>query len=401
MVMEEREKILAEKVRELLTEKFGKNYEFRVVYNDKVSSSGEDSWLWKCYSYPTYYDLQYPFKIKGGRELGTMFMRAELRHVYFDGRRKIIWPDDFIDPYPIFLEIYEVLYPIAIDEVVFYRDGYAEIRVWMDIDLAFLSEAYYAVWFIYPGINERLMSRENRMKFARIIPGVVKDIEVFLRIIKESLERCNIKVDFSNVKFREGDDVFPLVVNLEDCSKLFFNIERPKVLLRFPIKGMKDEEIVDNIMKRVYALAEIKRKFRKEWLPSEERRKCYESTMRYPEDPYRERFWGDEKPHIGFREIVNWPTGNKEEDEKLRSAIENLVREEALSYEKGEQAEISRIYNLDGYRLEWVNYKFENGKIVGGELRINKRKTYKFPLEKIEFLKEEFPELWKKSRKRK
>lgn len=321
-----------------------------------------------------------------------VFTQVDPRKVYFDGRRKIIWPDDFIDPYPI-----------TIDHLSFYKN---HVDLWIKelIMLDFLSEAYYAVWFDYDWfgffdeINTRLLSREDRMKLARIIPGVIKDIEVFLRCLKESLEKCNIKVDFSNVKFH-GSVEFPLVVNLEDGSKLFLNIEWPNVLLRFPIKGMKDEEIIDNIMRRVDALAEIKRKFRKEWLPSEERKKCYESTMQYPEDPYREGFQSDKKPHIGFRKLINWPTGNKEEDEKYKGEVEILVREEVLRYEKGEQAEISSIYNFDGYRLEWVNYKFENGKIVGGKLKINKKETCKFPLEKIEFLREEFSELWEKSGK--
>jgi len=398
MVIEEREKNLAEKIRELLTEKFEKNYEFRVEYNSNISSSGKDLWLWNCYSYPRYRDLEYPVKTKDGRELGTMFMFHQvddLKYVYFDGRRKIIWPDDFIDPYPI-----------TIDYLSFYKN---HVDLWMGelIMLDFLSEAYYAVLLDYDFgfsyeevINPKLLNREDRMKLARIIPGVIKDIEVFLRCIKESLEKRGIKIDFSKAKFYGAVD-FPLVVNLENGSQLFLNIEWPDVCLSFPIKGMKDEEIIDNIMKRVDALAEIKRKFRKEWLPSEERRKCYESTMRYPEDPYREGFRWDRKPHMEFRKLINWPTGNKEEDRYYKSDIEFLAREEALRYEKGEQTEISSIYNLDGYRLELVNYEFKNGKIIGGRLKINKKVTCRFPLEKIEFLKEEFPELWKKSRKRK
>jgi len=392
MVMEET-KSVAEKVRELLTEKFEKNYEFHIEYNNNPSSS----WLWRCYSYPRYRDLEYPVKTKDGRELGTMFMFHQvddLKFVYF-GKRRIIWPDDFIDPYPI-----------TIDHLSFYKDY---VDLWMGelIMLDFLSEAYYTVLldyeferFLYEEINTRLINREDRMKLARIIPGIVKDVEVFLRCIKESLEKRNIKVDFSNVKSSGATDV-PLVVNLENGFKLFLNVVWPNVCLSFPIKGMEDEEIIDNIMKGVDALAEIKRKFRKEWLPSEERRKCYESTMRYPEDPYREGFRWDRKPHMEFRKLINWPTGNKEEDKYYKSDIEFLAREEALKYEKGEQTEISSIYNLDGYRLELANYEFKNGKIIGGRLKINKKVTCRFPLEKIEFLKEEFPELWKKSRKRK
>ncbi|MGB9878888.1 MAG: hypothetical protein ACPLGZ_02775, partial [Candidatus Pelagibacter ubique] len=72
----------------------------------------------------------------------------------------------------------------------------------------------------------------------------------------------------------------------------------------------------------------------KEWLPSEERRNCYESTFLYPEDPFRK---------------------------------------------------------------DWFYYELYK---VGGKIKVKKirrrKNPYKFPLERIEFLKEEFPDLWEK-----
>ncbi|MCI4438795.1 hypothetical protein JHC27_02960 [archaeon] len=75
-----------------------------------------------------------------------------------------------------------------------------------------------------------------------------------------------------------------------------------------------------------------------------------------------------------------------------------------------------KVYNIDGYKLRLVNYRLvpekvrtkviENGKVVehevlkekieDGTIIVDKRsRLYKFPLEKIEFLKEDFPELFR------
>ena len=303
---EERGKRIAEKIRKLATENYGR--EFRVAY-------GLEDALWSCYVTPSWYELEYPVKTQDGRELGTFFMRAELRHIYFDEERRIKWPDDFIDPYPV-----------TVERITFYKNGFMEIYQWKDLDLKLLSEAYYAISFS----DFTLKDREDRMKAARLIPAVIKDIEVFLRILKESLERHNINFDFSKVGTNG------LTVSSQDgSSNLKYSFEfLGHVSLTFPTKGMNDEEIVDNVMRRVEALTECRRKFRKEWLPSEERRNCYESTFLYPEDPFRK---------------------------------------------------------------DWFYYRLVK---VGGKIKVKKtsrrRNPYKFPLEKIEFLKEDFPELWEK-----
>jgi len=365
---EERGKRIAEKIRKLATENYGR--EFRVAY-------GLEDALWSCYVTPSWYELEYPVKTQDGRELGTFFMRAELRHIYFDEERRIKWPDDFIDPYPV-----------TVERITFYKNGFMEIYQWKDLDLKLLSEAYYAITFS----DFTLKDREDRMKAARLIPAVIKDIEVFLRILKESLERHNIKFDFSKVGTNGLN-----VSSQDGSSNLKYSFEfLGHVSLTFPTKGMNDDEIVDNVMRRVEALTEYRRKFRKEWLPSEERRNCYESTFLYPEDPFRKSWF--------YYRLVKWPF--KSSSDEINKAYENGIRNELLEHLKyyfgiyysggGKISKYSDLYNLDGYNLELVNYKLEGKEIVGGEIKINKRKRiYKFPLEKIEFLKEDFPELWK------
>jgi len=304
---EERGKRIAEKIRKLVIDFSG----CKLTANYNPSSK---NWVIERET------PEYPVKTQDGKELGTFFMRAELRHIYFDEERRIKWPDDFVDPYPVTVE------SICLNE------DHVQISTLNDVNLKVLSEAYYAISFWDPDLKDR----EDRMKAARLIPAVIKDIEVFLRILKESLEKYNIKFDFSKVDLEEENGLVFLVVKSQDGSnKLEYLFNRlGDIFLTFPTKGMNDDEIVDNVMRRVEALTEYRRKFRKEWLPSEERRNCYESTFLYPEDPFRK---------------------------------------------------------------SWFYYELYK---VGGKIKVKKtsrrRNPYKFPLEKIEFLKEDFPELWEK-----
>jgi len=153
------------------------------------------------------------------------------------------------------------------------------------------------------------------------------------------------------------------------------NLDRFNFVLRFFAKEMKEEEVIDNVMRMVDALTEYRRKFRKEWLPSEERRNCYESTSR--------------KFSIF---LAKWPfeSNNEELNEYYKRRLMNELRD---------LIGVSRVYNLDGYSLELKNYEAKEESIKG-EIIVNKRKKlHKFPLEKIKFLREEFPELWEKQDK--
>ncbi|MGC8935466.1 MAG: hypothetical protein ACP5LN_09945 [Thermoproteota archaeon] len=298
---------------ELLTEKYKQEF---VPHRGWVPFSKERFWFCER-KFP-----EYPVKTQDGRELGTFFMRAELRHIYFDEERRIKWPDDFIDPYPV----------VAIDCVEFRKDNSIRVDVEERFDLGFLSEAYYAVGTVTR--LEKLKTREERMKVARIIPAVIKDIEVFLKYLKESLEKYKIEVDFSNLEYR-SEELEPLVATSKDgFYEVLLDLDVLDFSIKFSTKGMSDEEIIDNIMKLTDPPMEYRRKFRKEWLPSEERRNCYESTFLYPEDPFREKHY----------------------------------------------------YILDR----------RNGKILVIDVYKNKISRFKFPLERIEFLKEEFPDLWEK-----
>ncbi|MGC9015117.1 MAG: hypothetical protein ACP5KW_12145, partial [Thermoproteota archaeon] len=197
---EEREKSLAGKVSELLTEKIKYNFVPGWGWTPHFAEKGCD---WEKHWFCGRKFPEYPVKTQDGRELGTFFMQAELRHVYFDEKRRIKWPDDFIDPYPV----------VAIDYVGFYKDDSVNVGIRDHLRLNFLSEAYYAVSTV--DYLKKLKTREERMKVARIIPAVIKDIEVFLKYLKESLEKYKIEVDFSNLEYR-SEELEPLVATSKD-----------------------------------------------------------------------------------------------------------------------------------------------------------------------------------------
>lgn len=316
---------------------------------------------------------KYPVKMMDGRQLGLMYVHGNLYKFYFDDMRRIKWPDDWIDPYPPFIDAIKV----AADCI--------EVRKGKDMDLGFMCLAYYAIYVS----GEYLLNKEDRMTLARFIPAVVKDFNVFLKFLNEVLSKC--KIDKFEV---ELDPYF------FDCS------------LKFNITDMNDEQIIENILKRTEALTELRKKFR-EWLPNDKRREYYESTMLFPEDPFRRRFYlPDVTPALGFsdskfedeRRICKWPSKDPEADKRLKQKL----------FEGH-----PKYYNFDGYRLR-LAVKTEKGlKFLGkadrrGWIKIDEikredlhredviiaidkkmKKLEKFPLEKIEFLKEDFPEMFK------
>ncbi|MGB9760484.1 MAG: hypothetical protein ACP5KW_07755 [Thermoproteota archaeon] len=333
--------------------------------------------------------LKYPVKSQDGRVLGLMYTSGDLCKIYFDGDRKIKWPDDWIDSYPPFIDVVEV-----------YKD-HIKVEKGKDMDLYFMCLAYYAVYVP----KEYLLDREYRMKVARFIPAIVKDVNIFLKILDEILVKYGI--DKSEVN---------LDLNLFDCS------------LKFNTAGMNDEQIVENVLKRAGALTELRKRFR-EWLPNDKRREYYESTMLFPEDPFRRRFrapfgsstdeFSDSK-FEGRRYLCEWPyrSGNPEVDKKY---------EMELKHEIWDFCDVIKFYNLDGYRLRLAKKTEKGLKFLGkvkrrglmkvedwlGGIRsgIKEEDLYredvvvavdkkmkrleKFPLEKIEFLKEDFPEMFK------
>jgi len=345
--------LLANRLAKELSERYG--CEFGVV-------SRRDFWL--CWRPSRDYSK--------GQGLMYIYTQADINDVYLEGRRFIKWPDDWIDPYPISVETVT----ISKDHIEIETEGF---------DLHFLCKYYYALWpLILLFSNEDSMTvmlseREDRMKAARIMPAVIKDIEVFLKSLQSSLERWGI-----------------------DQREVKYNLSILGVSVKFDTVGMNDEQIINEVLKRTDALTEHSKRMKTEWFPSEERRKCYEETKLFRDDPFRERIWS--------RVICKWPLKRGGEFDRK---YENVVRNELIESLKEPRY---KVYNLDGYKLRLVNYRLvpekvrtkviKNGKVVehevmkekieDGKIIIDKRsRLYKFPLEKIEFLKEDFPEMFK------
>ena len=336
----------------------------------------------------------YPEKTPDGRELGTMIGGGNLEFIYFEAeRRGIKWPDDWIDPYPPFIDY---LYSNS-------KENTIEVTARGGVNLDFMAEMYYAVWIpsiLHPQLLER---RKDVMKLARFVPAVVKDLCVYSKITNEVLAKYN--VDMSEVR----------------VSEAFLTCH-----MKFSVAGMSDDEIIENTLRRVEILSELKRRW-EEWLPSDERRECYESTIVCPEDyPARYRVYGGwhsgiRRPGLyeGMPSLRKYPleSGNPELDEKVEQGLKLCLWDG------------SKEYNLDGYRLRlavktergvellgkpdrkgWITLKKE-GSIFEAEAKkerdeilsrkdliivVDKRmkRLPKIPLEKMQFLREDFPEMF-------
>ncbi|MBO3842859.1 MAG: hypothetical protein FGF48_10680, partial [Candidatus Brockarchaeota archaeon] len=143
-----------------------------------------------------------------------------------------------------------------------------------------MVKRYYHLYTTLPGLEFSI--RPNRIKAARIIPAAIKDIEVFLRLLNESLTKYNVP----SSELVWNDARIPTGI-------------RFSIFLSFPISEMSDEEATAATITRIRALAEYRRRFRA-WLASEERRSFYESTRRFP-------------PHTSLlgkmAELCAWPLG--------------------------------------------------------------------------------------------
>jgi len=328
----------------------------------------------------------YPVKLPDGRELGQMYTKAFLNDVYFDDselhtkwRRRIKWMDDWIDPRPPFIEAVSMR-----DDLIIIGND--------EVDLSFLCGVYYNLCFSPGSVKSKdffktfsalaLESREDRMKVARFMPALVKDVNMFLKLINEVFSKHGYLGEL-------------LITNLDHLGyRIIFNSS-----------GMSDEEVVDNVLKRAEAVIEFRKRFR-EWLAREERREYWEGTA----IPESKRTIEMHK----WRHMAKWPI-------ELRD-LEMMRRYERQI--KSNLSDDSAVYNLDGYRLRLAKkterglrfVKLEKkelkhvGKVDGEEIdeeglrerddivvAINKKykKLEEVPLEKIEFLKEDFPELFK------
>ncbi|MBO3800710.1 MAG: hypothetical protein FGF52_06660, partial [Candidatus Brockarchaeota archaeon] len=261
----------------------------------------------------------YPVKSSNGRELGQMYTSADLRDVYFEEsvdaetswrirwRKDIKWMDDWIDPLPPFIDS------------IFVRSRYIIIRN-NEPDLSFLCGVYYNLEFA-PGWvedEERIFfkdfsalsmeDREDRMKVARFMPALVKDVNVFLKLIRE---------------------VFSKYGYLEEL--LLTRLDNTSYQLKFDISGMSDEQVIDEVLKRAEAVIEFKRKFRG-WLAREERRDYWEETA----VPQAKKILEITK----WKYMLKWPI--ELEDPKMKRRYVYQAKREALDHPAG-------VYDLDGY----------------------------------------------------
>ena len=364
----DRHRLIAEKLCKILNESSGNK--FVIEKGENHLTCVNVSRLYREKHKESFF--RYPVKSPDGRELGQMYTEGDLYDIYIDGRRVIKWPDDWIDPYPI-----------SVETVTISRD---QIEIEIDsFDLHFLCKYYYALWPLIllfsneDSITVMLSKREDRMKAARIMPAVIKDIEVFLKSLQSSLERWSI-----------------------GQQEVKYNFSILGASIKFDTVGMNDEHIINEVIKRTDALTEHLKRMKSEWFPSEERRNYYEETKLFRDDPFRERIWS--------RVICKWPL---KRDEEFNRKYEDVMRDELIESLSEPR---HKVYNLDGYKLRLVNYRLvpekvrtkvvENGKVVehevlkekieDGTIIVDKRsRLYKFPLEKIEFLKEDFPEMFK------
>lgn len=240
----------------------------------------------------------YPVKLPDGRELGQIYTHAYLPDIYFeesvDGetnwrirwRKDIKWMDDWIDPRPPFIDSVRV------------EDKYIIIRNF-ETDLSFLCGVYYNLQFApgYVKAEEKnffkdfsvlgMENKEDRMKVARFMPALVKDVNMFLKLIHEVFSKHRCLKELS-------------ITGLDDLT----------YRLVFDSSGMSDEQVIDNVLKRTEAVIEFKKRFR-EWLAREERRDYWEGTA----VPQAKKLIEVHK----WKHMLKWPI--KLENPKMKKSI--------------------------------------------------------------------------------
>lgn len=241
-----------------------------------------------------------------------------------------LWVKDWTDPDPA-----------AVDNIVLFQE-YARIYCGKSMPFWFMVEKYYYAYVI--DVLDTLWKREDRMKAALIIPAAIKD----LMVLDKTLDKALSKYDISRSEVIIGQEVFD---------------ENLYPFLDFYIGEMGEDELIENLLKRAKAMSEWWRDFRA-WLASLERREFYESTrVKKP--------WEDGRKFI---KICKWPY-----EEPHREHYETEIRREFANYPN------ALIYNLDRYRVRLV----DNEIVIDCTERIEP-----IPLEKIGFLREDFPELF-------
>jgi len=326
-------------------------------------------------------------------DLPTMFQSMELLKYY--NIQEIDWTKDLFDK-----DLYSLNRSVYIDNVEV-RENSIAIIISREFYWGFMSLKYYGCELLDPGII--LRSRENRMKAAKFIPGIIKDIEMFLKLLYKTLEKYNI--DSSEIIWGRN---------------LKTDLEKFRVYLEFSTEGMNEDEIVENTIRRVRALSEYRRKFRA-WLASYERREAYDKTRRRrpKHSIFENSFYlcalppNVELPYIPYdlaRLCEVEVFLNPEEMRSYEDRIKREMLEEIYFYEVKNKQVIENepvihktlcpFYNLDGYALKFkgiikLNEKKEKIIKADGEIIVDKSEVLKpFSLKEIEFLREDFPELF-------
>jgi hypothetical protein len=290
------------------------------------------------------YDLKsLPAMLRFSREFYYLYKN------YICEDREIEWENDWRDPNPISVDYIEI-WP---DRVLIGTSG--------EFSTLFMTEKYHDLEVILDSEDALYMNREDKMKLARYVPALIKDVEVAIKIMAEVSTRNGF--DPSEFKFFQLDDV-------GFCVKT-----------EYSTVGMREEKIVENCMKRVKVISEWRRRFRT-WLSSTERKQYYEST-KGPLDVFKHerRRW----VVTGGVGLVKWPVKDKNVREKIIS--HHIYR--YLSHG-------APIFTLDGYGI--VGYRINHDykfKFWVDRKQKKFRKLSLIPLEKIEFLKEDFPEMFK------
>jgi len=327
---------LLESLKQTIEDETGYEFELQDIFDEKTGISYKK--LIRKYD-----PKSLPTMLRFSREFPYLYENYIYEH------REIDWENDWRDPNPISVDCIEI-WP---DRVLIGTSG--------EFSILFMTEKYYGLEVILDSEDALYVNREDKMKLARYVPALIKDVEVAIKIMAEVATRNGF--DPSEFKFFQQDDV-------GFCVKS-----------EYPITGIREEKIVENCLKRVRVISEWRRRFRT-WFSSSERIQFYESTKIIHEAPVRARKnWYLEAVYG----LIKWPI----KDTKTR---EKLVKDKIWEY----LYHGANLFTLDGYGI--AGY-------IDGKCRLrfwvdDKEKKYKklrpIPLEKIEFLKEDFPELWKK-----
>lgn len=240
------------------------------------------------------------------------------------------WIRQWTDPHPA----------VVSDIALFSEDAW--INVGKTISLFFMVEKYYNAWVID---GDALWERAGRMKAALMIPAVIKDLMVFDKALDKALSKYGIS----------GSEIIASLCDMR--FSLFLDFQFGEEV------EMEEDELVENLFIRTKAMSEWWH-YCKTWLPSLDRREFYESTR--VNKPWK----GGRK----FIEICKWPC-----EEPYREHCEADIRRELT------ESPSIPVYNLDRCRVKLVNSRIT----VDCSDQIEP-----IPLEKIGFLREDFPELF-------